>query len=184
MHTDIHASRGFEHTIPVFKLAKKVHDSDSASIVIGSWRPIREWKYSSVIIDLGTRWRWVVSFTPRPLYPWGNSPTCPLYRRLDGPQNRSGSYEEEKNLAPAGNRTPTLQIVARRYTDWDIQFHMKQLHTLRWEKNEFLNLKTGVSYIFPLFWVHLAMKYYNVIHCQCLLNENENWPSGFICSNA
>jgi hypothetical protein len=24
--------------------------------------------------DLGTRWRWVVSFTPRPIYPEGNSP--------------------------------------------------------------------------------------------------------------
>jgi hypothetical protein len=26
------------------------------------------------ILDLGTRWRWVVSFTPRPLYPQGKSP--------------------------------------------------------------------------------------------------------------
>jgi hypothetical protein len=26
------------------------------------------------ILDLGTRWRWVVSFTPRPLYPQGNRP--------------------------------------------------------------------------------------------------------------
>jgi hypothetical protein len=26
------------------------------------------------ILELGTRWRWVVSFTPRPLYPQGKSP--------------------------------------------------------------------------------------------------------------
>jgi len=26
------------------------------------------------ILKLGTRWRWVVSFTPRPLYPQGKSP--------------------------------------------------------------------------------------------------------------
>jgi hypothetical protein len=26
------------------------------------------------ILDLGTRWRWVVSFTPWPLYPQGESP--------------------------------------------------------------------------------------------------------------
>jgi len=26
------------------------------------------------IPDLGTRWRWVVSFTPQPLYPQGKSP--------------------------------------------------------------------------------------------------------------
>jgi hypothetical protein len=28
-----------------------------------------EWKYSSIIFDLGTRWRWVVNFTPQSLYP-------------------------------------------------------------------------------------------------------------------
>jgi hypothetical protein len=34
------------------------------------------------IFDLGTRWRWVVSFTPLPLYPQGKSPFYPLDRRL------------------------------------------------------------------------------------------------------
>jgi len=34
--------------------------------------------------DLGTRWRWVVSFTPQPLYPQGKSPWYPLDRRLGG----------------------------------------------------------------------------------------------------
>jgi hypothetical protein len=28
-----------------------------------------EWKYSSTILDLCPRWRWVVSVTTRPLYP-------------------------------------------------------------------------------------------------------------------
>jgi hypothetical protein len=36
------------------------------------------------ILDLGTRWRWVVSFTPRPLYSQGRSPGYPLDRRLGG----------------------------------------------------------------------------------------------------
>jgi hypothetical protein len=26
-----------------------------------------EWRYSSTILDLGTRWKWVVSFTPVPI---------------------------------------------------------------------------------------------------------------------
>jgi hypothetical protein len=30
------------------------------------------------ILDLGTRWRWVVSFTPRPLYPPGKEPLLPI----------------------------------------------------------------------------------------------------------
>jgi hypothetical protein len=47
--------------------------------------------------DLGTRWRRVVSFTPRPLYPQGKSPWYPLYKRLGGPQSRSGRSDEEKN---------------------------------------------------------------------------------------
>jgi hypothetical protein len=49
-----------------------------------------EWRFSSTILDLGTRWKWVVSFMPRPLYLQGNSSPCPLDRRLRGPKNRSG----------------------------------------------------------------------------------------------
>jgi hypothetical protein len=55
---------------------------------------------TSHILDLGTRWRWVVSFTPRPLYPQGKSPWYPLDRRLGGPQSRSGHGGEEKNSQP------------------------------------------------------------------------------------
>jgi hypothetical protein len=46
-------------------------------------------------LDLGTSWRWVVSFTPWSLYPRGKSPRYPLDRRLGGPQSRPGQYREE-----------------------------------------------------------------------------------------
>jgi hypothetical protein len=36
-------------------------------------------------LDLGTSWRWVDSFTSRPLYPRGESPRYALDRRLGGP---------------------------------------------------------------------------------------------------
>jgi hypothetical protein len=39
---------------------------------------MREWKYSSTILDPGTGWRWVVSFTPLSLYSWGKSPPVPI----------------------------------------------------------------------------------------------------------
>jgi hypothetical protein len=39
------------------------------------------------ILNLGTRWRWVVSLTLPPLYPQGKSPWCPLDRRLCWPQS-------------------------------------------------------------------------------------------------
>jgi hypothetical protein len=48
--------------------------------------------------DLGISSRWVVSFTPRPLYPLGKSPRNPLNRRFGGPQSRSGRRGEEKIL--------------------------------------------------------------------------------------
>jgi hypothetical protein len=65
------------------------------------------------IFNLDTRWRWVVSFTHRPLYP-----RYPLDMRLVGPQSRSGrSCEKKKKSNPclcssAGNRTPVAQPLA------------------------------------------------------------------------
>jgi hypothetical protein len=52
------------------------------------------------ILHFGTRLRWVVSFTPRPLYLQRKSPWYPLDRRLGGPQNRSGHGGEERNSQP------------------------------------------------------------------------------------
>jgi hypothetical protein len=58
-------------------------------------------------LDLGASWRWVVSFTPRPLYPRRKSPRYPLDRRLGGPQSRSGRRGADKILDLTGTRTPT-----------------------------------------------------------------------------
>jgi len=52
------------------------------------------------VFDLGTRWRWTVSFTPRPLYPQRKSSRYPLDRRLAGPESRSGHGGEKKNSYP------------------------------------------------------------------------------------
>jgi hypothetical protein len=58
------------------------------------------------ILDLVTRWRWVVTFTTRPLYSQGKSPRYPLVRRLGGPQSQSGTqWWREKSPAPAGIQT-------------------------------------------------------------------------------
>jgi hypothetical protein len=50
------------------------------------------------ILNLGTRWRWVVDFMPRPLHPRGKSPRYPLDRKVGGPQIRSGQSGEEKKI--------------------------------------------------------------------------------------
>jgi hypothetical protein len=52
------------------------------------------------ILDLGTSWRLVVSFTSWLLYPRENSPRYALDRRLGVPQSRSGRRVEERHLAP------------------------------------------------------------------------------------
>jgi hypothetical protein len=61
-------------------------------------RHVGDWRYSSAILDLGIRGRWVVSFTPLPLYPRGKIPRYPLDRRLSGPQSQSGRCGEETIL--------------------------------------------------------------------------------------
>jgi hypothetical protein len=70
-------------------------------------------------LDFGTRWRWVVSFTLRPLYPQGKSPRYPLDKRLGGPQSRSGHSGEENNSQPPESN-PRTNLYPSRYTDWAI----------------------------------------------------------------
>jgi hypothetical protein len=69
------------------------------------------------ILDLGTRWRWVVSFTLLPVYPQGKSYMFPLDRRLCGPQSRSGRGSKERNSLPLpGFEPPIIQPIAKGYT--------------------------------------------------------------------
>jgi hypothetical protein len=86
--TDYEEEEEEEEFVPVHRLAPR-HERVLGSGVI-----------APRILDLGTRWRRAVNFTPRPLYPQGKSPSCPLDRRLGGPQSRSGRGGEEKNSQP------------------------------------------------------------------------------------
>ena len=56
---------------------------------------------------------WSAASPGRTLPPGKNS--YPFYRRLGGPQGRSGRAE---NLVPTGIRFRTVQPVVSRYTDW------------------------------------------------------------------
>jgi hypothetical protein len=70
---------------------------------------------AELILHLGSRWIWVVSFTFRPLYTQGNSPWYPLDRMLGGPQSQSGHGCEEKNFQPLpGLEPPIIQPEAQR----------------------------------------------------------------------
>jgi len=52
------------------------------------------------ILNLGTGWMSVVSFTPCPLYRQGMSPRYALDRRLGGPRDDVDAVCEEKNSLP------------------------------------------------------------------------------------
>jgi hypothetical protein len=64
---------------------------------------------------------WVgISATPRPLYPRERDPVA-IYRRLVGPQDRSGWV---RKIWPPPRFDPrTVQPVANHYTDWAIPVH-------------------------------------------------------------
>jgi hypothetical protein len=51
-----------------------------------------------IIPNLGTRWRWALSFTPWSLDGRENSSVFPPIARLRGPPSRSGRFGKEKNL--------------------------------------------------------------------------------------
>jgi hypothetical protein len=74
-----------------------------------------EWRYSSTIPILGTRWRRVVSFTLLPPNPGRKSRRYPPDRRRGGgvPEPVWTLWRIEKSLAPAVNLTPAVQPVAR-----------------------------------------------------------------------
>jgi hypothetical protein len=60
----------------------------------------RSWSIAPRILNLGTRWRWVVSFTPRPFYPRWKKSWYLFDMRLGVPQSRSGRGGEEKKSQP------------------------------------------------------------------------------------
>jgi hypothetical protein len=60
-----------------------------------------------LFLDLGTTWRWS-SFTPRPLYTRGESPSHPLDKRLEKPRAGLGDVQERKFLTSPGLELRTL----------------------------------------------------------------------------
>jgi hypothetical protein len=63
---------------------------------------------------------WVGNATPQPLYPQEKT-QYPSYRRLGGPQGRSGQVQ--KILPPPGLNPRTVQPVASNHTDRAIPAH-------------------------------------------------------------
>jgi hypothetical protein len=96
-------------------------------------------RYNSTILDLGTRWRWVVRFTSRPLYPGERAHRYLLDRSMSGPQSRSGRYGEEKKLTPPGNLTPgrpARSLLLYRLSFSRLFIKLQQKFKMRWRLRE------------------------------------------------
>jgi hypothetical protein len=86
------------------------------------WRRMGSGCIDLHFLDLCTSWRWVVSFTPRPLYSRRKGPWYPWDRRLGGPLIRFGRHGEEKILDPTGTRTPTPRSSARSWSLYRLSY--------------------------------------------------------------
>jgi len=64
------------------------------------------------MLNLGTRWRWVVTFIPWQLYPHGKSSQYPLNGRLGGPQRVWMHWQREKIPVPVRNLMLVIQPIA------------------------------------------------------------------------
>jgi hypothetical protein len=101
--------------------------------------------------------------------PPGKSPRYPFYRRLGGPQSRSGRYGEVKNFDPTGTRTPAplvVQPVASRYTDWAIPAPSPQGFLPKLCMHFLCVLPMPSIHLIPLYLITLIMfceEYFSVV---------------------
>jgi hypothetical protein len=106
-------------------------------------------------LGLGTSWRWVVSFTPLPLYLRGKSPRYPLDRRLGGPQSRYGRRGEEKILDPTGTRTPN----PRSSSPWPVAIPTTPSRLL------YAYIGAGIAYIRVYVYTYICIVYIRSYVC-------------------
>jgi hypothetical protein len=71
-------------------------------------------------INLGTRWRWVVRFTPRPLYPQRNSLQHSFHRIHGGSQSWAGHCSENKNPCSCQELNPGCPAFSQSACLWFI----------------------------------------------------------------
>jgi hypothetical protein len=67
-----------------------------------------EWYIAPIILNLSNRWGEVVSFTPRPIYAFRNSPWYHLDGRLDVTKNRSRYFGGKKIILSLSRTEPHL----------------------------------------------------------------------------
>jgi hypothetical protein len=84
------------------------------------WRHLgREEIQLLLILNLGTRWGWVVNITPWLRFTLGKGPPAPIEQEAGwAPEPVWTQRQEEKSSASVGDQTLVVQSVVGHYTDW------------------------------------------------------------------
>jgi hypothetical protein len=77
-----HYLQNYNSTISKPNIRKVASLTRAVRLTVTWWKLNQHQPKLHSFFDLGTRWRWVVSFMPRPLYPQGKSPCYPLDRSI------------------------------------------------------------------------------------------------------
>jgi hypothetical protein len=88
-----------------------------------------QWRHSPTILGLGTtKWRWVVSFTLRPLTPAERARGTPWIRDWVDPNSNLEAAEKKEMSFLCQNLNPDVHPIACRYTDWANKSSLYGLH--------------------------------------------------------
>ena len=99
------------------------------------WRHIREWSIAPLILNLGIRWSWVVSFLPRPFYPPGKTPRYRFRGRLGGPMlwsKRKRCHTSARNPTTISRMCSTWLIEIQEFENVDILWHSFKIVLKLW----------------------------------------------------
>jgi hypothetical protein len=96
---------------------------------ISPWKHMGEWRYSSTVLDLDIRSRWVASSTPRPLCPWGIVPGIHWIGGWLGPRATLDAVKRDKSCpfrqSNPGRRTRSLSLSPLLLPDGNEENHNK-----------------------------------------------------------
>jgi hypothetical protein len=94
-----------------------------ATVSTTAWKHVGKWSYNSTILSLGTRWRWVVSFTALPLCPPGKNPGMHWVGGWTSPRGDLDVMEGRKFSCPCQESNPDTLVT---------QFVVYSLHRLKY----------------------------------------------------
>jgi hypothetical protein len=131
--------------------------------------------------------RWVVSFTPLPIYPRGKSPRYPFISRMGWPQGQSGRGSERKESLPRPcresnpGRPPHSLNRINKYSMLCAYLPFEQLYGKCWfmvdKRPSFEKhlVRTSASQS----WLTLAVSFFSSIHTVTARTHNlsSSWPT-------